>query len=41
MDNSDIVKELRSLCQLDIDAIHAYNECLKHIDITVIKKDVE
>lgn len=41
MDNSDIVKELRSLCQLDIDAIHAYNECLKHIDITAIKKDVE
>ena len=41
MDNSDIVKELRSLCQLDIDAIHAYNEGLKHTDITVIKKDVE
>lgn len=41
MDNSDIVKELRSLCQLDIDAIHAYNECLKHINITEVKKDVE
>lgn len=41
MDNSDIVKELRSLCQLDIDAIHAYNECLKHIDITEVKRNVE
>lgn len=41
MDNSDIVKELKSLCQLDIDAIHAYNECLHHIDIQNIKRDVE
>lgn len=41
MDNSDIVKELKSLCQLDIDAIHAYNECLNHIDISDIKRDVE
>ncbi|MBI2400555.1 MAG: DUF2383 domain-containing protein [Deltaproteobacteria bacterium] len=41
MDNSDIVKELRSLCQLDIDAIHAYNECLNHIDISDIKRDIE
>lgn len=41
MDNNEIVKELRSLCQLDIDAIHAYNECLNHIDITEVKKNVE
>lgn len=41
MDNNEIVKELRSLCQLDIDAIHAYNECLHHIDISDVKKDIE
>ena len=41
MENSAIVKELKSLCQLDIDAVHAYNECLKHIDITEVKRDIE
>lgn len=41
MENSDIIKELKSLCQLDIDAIHAYNECLHHIDITAVKRDIE
>lgn len=40
MDNSDIVKELKSLCQLDIDAVHAYNECLHHIDVPDVKRNI-
>lgn len=41
MDNSDIVKELKNLCQLDIDAVHAYNECLHHIDLPEVKRHIE
>jgi len=41
METHDIVKELRSLCQLDIDAVHAYNECLRHIDVSEVKKTIE
>lgn len=41
MENSDIIKELKSLCQLDIDAVHAYNECLHHIDVPEVKRQIE
>lgn len=41
MDRKDIIRELKSLCQLDIDAVHAYDECLHHIDLPDVKKDIE
>jgi uncharacterized protein (TIGR02284 family) len=41
MENSEIIKELKSLCQLDIDAVHAYNECIHHIDVPEVKRQIE
>lgn len=41
MENREIAKELKSLCQLDIDAIHAYNETLHHLDLKEVKNTVE
>ncbi|MBI1912335.1 MAG: ferritin-like domain-containing protein [Deltaproteobacteria bacterium] len=41
MEDRDILKELKSLCQLDIDAVHAYNESLRHIDAPDVKKQIE
>lgn len=41
MDNKEIIKELKSLCQLDIDAFFAYNETLRHIDKADVKTQVE
>lgn len=41
MDRKDIIHELKSLCQLDIDAIHAYNECLHHIEQPDVKGKIE
>lgn len=41
MDANDIVKELKGLCQLDIDAVHAYNECIHHIDISDVKRTID
>ncbi|MGI5864900.1 MAG: ferritin-like domain-containing protein [Myxococcales bacterium] len=37
METKEIFKELNSLTQLDIDAIHAYDEALEHIDVMTIK----
>jgi rubrerythrin len=37
METTEILKELTSLCHLDIDAIHAYDQALKHVDVTHIK----
>lgn len=37
MQTSEILKELNSLTQLDIDAIHAYDQALSHIDVLSIK----
>lgn len=40
MDNAGIVKQLKSLCQLDIDAIHAYMRAKEHIKQTDIKNTI-
>ncbi len=40
MDNKEIADKLISLCQLDIDAIHAYNKANGHIDQMDIKNSV-
>jgi len=37
MDTAQIVKKLRSLVQLDIDAIHAYEKAIEKIDIKKVK----
>lgn len=41
MENREIVKELKSLCQLDIDAVHAYNQALDKIDLADVKLQIE
>lgn len=41
MDNKEIVKELKSLCQLDIDAFYAYNETMHHFNIVDMKSHIE
>lgn len=40
MERKDIINELKKLCQLDIDAVHAYNECLHHIDLPDVKSRI-
>lgn len=40
MDNNEIVDKLRSICQLDIDAIHAYIKANNHIDQMDIKNTI-
>ena len=35
--NQDIVKKLNDLVHLDIDAVHAYEAALKHIDADMAK----
>lgn len=40
MDNKEIADRLKSLCQLDIDAIHAYKKANEHIDVAGIKKTI-
>ncbi len=37
MANEEMVKNLNSLLQLEIDAVHAYGEAIKNIDDAVIK----
>jgi uncharacterized protein (TIGR02284 family) len=46
MDNKEIAKELKSLCQLDIDAMHAYmksKDSIEHADIknTIMKFEAD
>lgn len=40
MERKDLIHELKSLCQLDIDAVHAYDECLHHIDLPDVKNKI-
>lgn len=40
MDNKEIAGRLKSICQLDIDAIHAYAQALEHIEQADIKKTI-
>ncbi len=40
MDNKEIADKLISLCQLDIDAIHAYNKATGNIDQLDIKNSI-
>lgn len=40
MDNKEIADKLKSICQLDIDAIHAYAQSLEHIEESDIKKTI-
>jgi rubrerythrin len=40
MDNRNIANRLKSICQLDIDAIHAYAQALEHIDQADIKSTI-
>lgn len=41
MDNKDVGKVLIDLCQLDIDAVGAYDIALKHITIAAIHSKIE
>lgn len=40
MDTKKLVKKLSNLAQLDIDAVHAYEEALKNIDKSEIHKKI-
>jgi hypothetical protein len=40
MDNKEIAKELSSLVQLDIDAVHAYQEAIDNIDHVQIREQL-
>lgn len=40
MDKKEITKELKSICQLDIDAMHAYKQALNHIDNAEIRNNI-
>ena len=37
MTNDEMISELSSLIQLDIDAIHAYDQAIKNIDVQEVK----
>lgn len=37
MDTKEILSELNSLIQLDVDAIHAYEQAIKNIDVESVK----
>ncbi|WKZ31933.1 MAG: ferritin-like domain-containing protein [Thermodesulfobacteriota bacterium] len=41
MENKEIAKELISLCKIDIDAVHAYNQALRHLDIAGVRNEIE
>ncbi len=40
MNSKEVADRLRSLCQLDIDAIHAYNKAVEHISEMDIKNAI-
>ncbi|HEY3449419.1 MAG TPA: DUF2383 domain-containing protein [Myxococcales bacterium] len=40
MDPKDLNKELSSLAQLDIDAIHAYDQAIHNIDVTSVREQL-
>jgi uncharacterized protein (TIGR02284 family) len=40
MESNEMIKKLSSLVQLDIDAIHAYDQALEKIDFPVIHKQL-
>lgn len=40
MDNTEIVKRLTRLAQLDIDAVYAYEQALKYIDSNDVYKNI-
>jgi hypothetical protein len=37
MNNTDLIEAMSNLVQLDIDAIHAYDQAVKEIDDTIIR----
>ncbi|SNB46359.1 DUF2383 domain-containing protein [Geobacter sp. DSM 9736] len=40
MDRKDLLDQLQNLIKLDIDAIHAYDQAIKHIDQPIIKENL-
>jgi len=40
MDPKDLNKQLSELAQLDIDAIHAYDQAIKNIDVTSVREQL-
>lgn len=40
MDDREIAKRLSDLCQLDIDAVHAYGKAIEHIDIPEVRDQI-
>ena len=40
MNNKEIVERLKSLVQLDIDAVHAYGQAIEHIDVPNVQEQV-
>lgn len=40
METKDIINELTSLAQLDIDAIHAYDQAIKNTDVLSIREQL-
>ncbi len=40
MNNKEIAERLKSLVQLDIDAVHAYGQAIEHIDVPNVREQV-
>lgn len=40
MDDKEIIEKLSSLCQLDIDAFHAYGRALEHIEAAMLRDQI-
>ncbi len=40
MTSNEVVKKVNSLIQLDIDAVHAYQQAIEHIDVTDVKNQL-
>lgn len=40
MNNKDVIKKLCKLAQLDVDAVEAYEQAIKNIDIAIIKTNL-
>lgn len=40
MNDQDIIDKLQDLCQLDIDAFHAYGKAIEHIDAPMLREQI-
>ena len=40
MENKEMIEKLTDLVKLDIDAVHAYGQAIKHIDISDVREQV-